>query len=808
MVGTRDAVDGRGRADRGASPLVGLVLLFGLVFLGAALVTLSGSMALDAVESENDWERARWTMGATDHYLSTVRNSDQSRSLPIDDVRNDGNVTIGWYNKSGGQNPFDDASCTVEINEMGSVVYELDDRTIAHQGGGIFERTDRGTSVYSAPPIGYDGESVQFDVVKLDGSELDGDDDPIAAIDHDRSQQLGGEIADAASCTDGPDVAIEIDSRYHEGWYDHLETAFDADADGNVTVTHEPDRERVRVVVENVRSQRAYFQLDDVDAPSIVANNEDFVVDATVENVGNVYGEDEVILTVGSETDSASVALDPGASTNERLTISTVRKAVDYQTGSKNDLDRYGEYEYSVETSDERIDGTFFLSYPDKSYYRFNDVSHSTDGANTTVTTDVTNIGESNESRDVEIDLEIDEGELDEKWISEKEIETEPWTNSTVELDINRSALPYGTYEYTVTADNPHDGCNNNPGTCEQSGAFVIEEGDESAGEPGEVIVTEPSDVSVSVIGTEISAEGYNHRRGYWEKYWGAVTSSAVVGDTRYRFVPDGTVEEIPYDQPRHTDPPSSMEDYNLNTFGTQEATYDIEESIEEGSVTIEATYWECDRYEYAGYDYAFDRTYAHYECADFGEPTTVNVAGGGGVDTDSGFVMTRDRERSGLPDIERGYDRQRNISEVFQDGTDDVEVVDGDLQLGSNDFAFVMETTMDRSGLIDVYEDHYDGEYDIYTDDQTELNLAAWDVARDYRDDHPDGEQGDPNFNDVIGFVQVDPGRTYTDIDDPRGEFRIDGETREPKMTKSGDSDEIDESGNVNVGIGVITIG
>lgn len=815
--------------DRGVTPVVGVVLLIGMVLVGVVVLFLVGTAVIDGIQSDSEGEVALSAAGETQHRFASIAAGSGPRDIPIDDfhVSDDGDLRIGWGNSEGANLEWDDIDedCQASVSPLGAVEQDLDDRTIAYQSGAIWVKSDSTTRIDSSPQIGYDGASLDLQVLQT--SEDDLSEGNVAMLDESpEAQQTATKIQEAAECPK-PDLMLIIEeTAYHEGWYNHLDTAFDHE---NATVTHEPENDRVTVVVKGVKETEPQFDIVSYDADTIVTNNEGFSVDAEVKNIGHTAGNDTLELKI-NPIDSRSIdELAPEESVNKTVSVGNADLRdvldIDERAGNKHDLSRYGEYEYTLNTSDTTITSSFFYSYPGDAYYNLTDVSDETDGNMTTVTANMTNIGEEAGDYDVTISLEGQEEDISEEWV--RSVEIDPWNETTVEAEFNRSALPNDEYTYTVQIDNPEIDAKSPEyeSTFIQSGTFENTVGMDC--DIGACTISDGADVDVSVIGTEISYEGY--QGGNMIKQWGAVTASAVIGDSRYRFLPDGSTEEIPIDEPHFTDQSSDMEDYNLNTFGTQEEVYSASETIEEGTVSFESTYWECDEYEAAGTDYYNGEEYTHYDCVDFGDPITVNVEDGDEINSDDGFVMTRDAERNDLPNIEEGYERQRNINEVFQDGTGgEIEVVEGEegdeLTLGELDFAFMTEVTMDQSGLAHEYEPRdicypfigcvsqagYDGEYsDAFdTDDQTLWNNAAWDIAQDYRHESR-SNTGDPNFNDVIGLAQISGG-TVESIDyDALNDLRVNGVQRSPDETRSESGTTTDESGvDIQVGSDHIVIG
>ncbi|MXV62173.1 hypothetical protein GS429_08885 [Natronorubrum sp. JWXQ-INN-674] len=909
---------------RGLSPQVGLILLFGMVAIVGILVLVAGMGLIDSLESESRAENTRNSMDVMDHGLATVIGTGEKQEVPFEDAqyKEDGSVYIAWVNASSGKW---DHKPNATINPLGTIESELEGRTIAYQGGGIWEQTSDGTTVYSPPTIRYDNNSLTVEPVQIEASDIRGG-EAIAEINDEKAENLAAQIEEASTESNGTNLALQIESEYHEGWKQHFQSAMEGDVD----IDHNPSENQVRVYIEDARSD-ALFKVSDLEGDRIVSHNGDLSANATVRNIGHAQGAENVTLSLNPEN-KTEVELKPGESVTKPFTV-----PVDSISTEKTDLDQYGAYTYNVSTVNDSVEREFFLSYPNTSYYELRDDSLNVteDPNNGTVSLEVgfLNIGENDEERNVTIGVDSDQqveddGEVvDVSWESTTPIKQQPWNDSTITSTINRSALPDGEYNLTVSIENDPETCSaaGNERTCNASTEFEIEGGE--IGDPGEVIITEPANVSTSVIGTEISAEGggtsgvkptadatvvingadetdgsmvqqgsgnlgfslvpsepdapddepemtsrggwvatdgttpeaegewirecgiftcWDEFEGHWEwdvdelewsedggyelnwheggdwswqgdgsaevvefdryKRWAPVTASVTVNETETQLTPQGEDNTLPADSIDD----DSIAEHNLNTFGTQKEVWNYDEENVTGTVSISSTYWNCNRWEYAGVDSSnesgYDSNYYHLECADFGSEITTAEGGGNEADSDTGFVMTRDSDRNNLPEIEEGYPRQRNVTEVFEDGTDDIELDEnGNLTLGPRDFAFMMEVTMDQNGLQQVYDHVYDGDYDLYTDNQTELFHAAWDIGENYRDNV--SGTNDPNYNDVIGFVQVDGGGTYVNLEEnPFRNVRVDGESRDTSVEGGGTLDS-DEAGTISVGAGSIVI-
>ncbi|WP_435360301.1 DUF7289 family protein [Haloarchaeobius sp. DFWS5] len=170
------------RDQRGASAIVGLVLLFGLVMVAAGLIFVTSMSATDSVERESQIRNAELSLEEAGAKLKTLsfQHDDSVTSFDLsgkdsDDVqiRQDGQLhfEINGYSK-----------CRATMN-LGSIVYENDEgATVAYQAGGVWKQTGDGSVMVSSPDLNYRVSNVQnrtirtldFPVVDVTG-QIDND---------------------------------------------------------------------------------------------------------------------------------------------------------------------------------------------------------------------------------------------------------------------------------------------------------------------------------------------------------------------------------------------------------------------------------------------------------------------------------------------------------------------------------------------------------------------------------------------------------------------------------------------------------
>lgn len=456
-----------GSRDRGASPIVGIALLFGLVFLGAALVFISGSAMIDALESEADRERLSLCVDETDHRLGTVAGTGHEMPLDFDDPNcrsdlvEDGAVEVVWYNSSAAPPDWN----TNVSSELNALEFESNGQTVAHQGGGIWEASDDDVRVISDPAIQYDNESLQFNLLTLDEGDLEGS-TPIARADHDQASNFSRQVMDARG--NHTDVAFRVESSYHEGWNRSLRETLGADVHSSVHVDHDPGNQRVEVRIEGVWEEYDEPELavvrdeglkgpsgNPIDPQVLDDSSPVFRLGGVVENVG----DDPVSQTVtgsifdpsGTEvlTNTTTVSLDPGDP--EHHLGDPGGGHLQFQPGDYNAALEYGTvYEYTIETEDDELDdpGSFYYGTTDSSF-NVTDVDVSNDGTgNATIAVEVQNRGVQNDTQDVFLEFD-DPVSLN----STQSLSVEYGGTGTVEWTVNRSALPIGSNSFTVETD-------------------------------------------------------------------------------------------------------------------------------------------------------------------------------------------------------------------------------------------------------------------------------------------------------------------------------------------------------------------
>ncbi len=300
--------------ETGVSHVVGFTLLLGIVLMGSVLVLVLGIGLLESLEDDSEAEITHSAIDTTEHSIETTASTDQTTSIPIDNYRPDGEVHIAWYNASAGATKHDAVEAgneTVEIDPLGALVDESDDMTVILQGGGSWVDRNGEYRVNSEPDIGYEDESLQLRLLTLTEDEVqqsEGTAQPNP--DSDLSERL--EEASENATRDGyNDMALVIESEYHDGWSEFLTSEFDNRENFTVNsgetspVVGTGSDETVEVIMENVTDSSADFWIKEdhgvvsgEDGENKHVGTDDLEFKATLENVGEVEEEQDVKLDI------------------------------------------------------------------------------------------------------------------------------------------------------------------------------------------------------------------------------------------------------------------------------------------------------------------------------------------------------------------------------------------------------------------------------------------------------------------------------------------------------------------------------
>ncbi|MFC6942141.1 hypothetical protein ACFQE8_19545 [Salinirubellus sp. GCM10025818] len=241
---------GRGGRDRGASEILGFVLLFALIVGSTGLVFTAGFDALEGVQTDRQNENAEsaFLRIATKFQQigddgAPLRAGDLSVSPAGLSTGGDVELTVTVHLPSG------DESRTFQV---GALSYTLDDTAVAYEANAVFRSDGDGVAVLSAPPWKCRAERtvISFTAMESTGPTSVASDSVTVVGEHeDTSLWFPFDRTGAGSADDATGVSVAVDSPNSVGWNRYFEDAPGwADPEDDGTYRCATDRVYVRQV--------------------------------------------------------------------------------------------------------------------------------------------------------------------------------------------------------------------------------------------------------------------------------------------------------------------------------------------------------------------------------------------------------------------------------------------------------------------------------------------------------------------------------------------------------------------------------
>jgi len=295
------------QSERGQNNIVAIVILLGVVAIGAfAIFAISGTV-IDGLQSQMGGEQLESTMGSIDHDVMTAATTGDVRNLPAggyDDLRvgEEGQIAVAWHNGS------PDGEFTEENTfTLGEIEVENADGTIAHQGGGIWFDTGSEVRIHQEPGIGIDAnDSVQLAVTQISKSD---------ELEDNPSRVLGtGDTLDELDKAVGEhnnkeNFSIKVESAYVAGWERHFENIASqsdnatvdtdtGDTEAIITVTDIPIPSVLEIKEDHGLAERQSGTNEEPNRPNLVEQDDEIRFNATLYNRGGEITNPGVEFTV------------------------------------------------------------------------------------------------------------------------------------------------------------------------------------------------------------------------------------------------------------------------------------------------------------------------------------------------------------------------------------------------------------------------------------------------------------------------------------------------------------------------------
>ena len=169
-------VAGTRSGTRAQSGPIGYILVFAIVMAGMAIIVLIGAGGLSSTQSQSELQRAEHSMTLFDSRAAMVALGD-STGQTISFGQGGGTFEVeeetGWM-RIVHNNYTDDNDGEREViynKSMGSLTYQNGDRSLAYQGGGVWQRNTVGEARMISPPeFHYRGATLTLPIIRTLGS--------------------------------------------------------------------------------------------------------------------------------------------------------------------------------------------------------------------------------------------------------------------------------------------------------------------------------------------------------------------------------------------------------------------------------------------------------------------------------------------------------------------------------------------------------------------------------------------------------------------------------------------------------------
>lgn len=503
----------RDRGTRSQSDVVAIVVLFGMVILGAGVVILAGGLLVGNVQDSSQQQLARDTAEQTQNQVNEALLTGDVREIPTGEMgsiqsrtEQEGEITIEMYNRTGG------GDCTTRVQEdLGAIVYETADTEVVYEGGAIWQRDESGVSIQHHPGIDYDeddGTEISLMSVSPGGEAGVVQPNVSARTETNRAVEDMLITCPRAGRSGGPatSMRISVESPFADGWQRHFEESMAGSSDVDVSRTGDTVQVEIRNATDVLSDEWLWIRDHELES-GLLTPSEDLEISATVRNTGPRRANGTVSLEVAGEpglsVPSETVNLSSGQQTEVTLTIPNS------ELNSRTSDPTHDWYNYSVtvhqddpaDTDVATLTETIYFGPPqDELVVRGVESEFRNGGQFVDIRAGIHNIGFQDANETVQLSVEDQQG-------NQGVIEPEPTTyadiNATqsgrVEFTLNTTRLGTGHYNAIVELDGGTEPNEVDDTWFEINNSIRAGLGNVTLGASGRA--------AVSVMGTEVSAE-------------------------------------------------------------------------------------------------------------------------------------------------------------------------------------------------------------------------------------------------------------------------------------------------------------
>lgn len=212
------------RGEHALSPVVGMVVLVGIVAIGGVVVSVAAGGLIGSVQDQATNEQAATSMTAVAGELqgsgeTVARFPDECDTFVDPDA---GSMTVELRNETTNANE------TVVNTSLGELYCENAGSTVAYQGGGVWRQHTGGQSTMERPPpldyVDQKHPTLVLPVPTIEGSHGTVDDDRLST---ESSERVFPNRDSWANPVTNDTLVLEIESEYYQAWGEYLEDEFD-----------------------------------------------------------------------------------------------------------------------------------------------------------------------------------------------------------------------------------------------------------------------------------------------------------------------------------------------------------------------------------------------------------------------------------------------------------------------------------------------------------------------------------------------------------------------------------------------------
>ncbi|MXR41405.1 hypothetical protein GRX01_08650 [Halobaculum sp. WSA2] len=208
--------------SRAQGDVIALVLLLAITVVGASAIVAFGGDAITGIQQSATDGAAEQSMTQFDSKASLVAHGDSdAQSVRL---TGSGGATraveadAGWMNVTIRNTTDDEVTAVLTNTTLGAVTYREGDTVVAYQGGGVWRRTDGGSTMVSPPEFHYRGTTLTLPLVTVSGDARLDDDARITRSNDSTAVYPDPNRSNRTNPLDEGKVVIVVHSEFYRAW--------------------------------------------------------------------------------------------------------------------------------------------------------------------------------------------------------------------------------------------------------------------------------------------------------------------------------------------------------------------------------------------------------------------------------------------------------------------------------------------------------------------------------------------------------------------------------------------------------------